>query len=120
VLNLGHTFGHAFELLSDFRLRHGEGVSIGMVVAARLAHRMGYCSPALVTRIEATLKKVGLPVAFHGHDPEAIWNAMSSDKKKRGRRLRFVLPLDIGSVDLFDDIPKEIVLKILSADQQAE
>jgi 3-dehydroquinate synthetase len=42
-----------------------------------------------------------------------VWEAMTSDKKKQGVHLRFVLPLDIGRVDLFDDVPREAVLTVL-------
>jgi 3-dehydroquinate synthase len=113
VLNLGHTFGHAFELLSDFRLRHGEAVAIGMVVAARLAARLRRCEPATTMRIEATLRRLGLPTVAPDYSPEAVWAAMTSDKKKQGSRLRFVLPSAIGRVEVCDDVPQSVVLEVL-------
>ena len=113
VLNLGHTFAHAFEALSDYRLRHGEAVAMGMVVAARMAVNLGRCAPGIARRIVALLDHLGLPTALPGYDPEAVWAAMTSDKKKWGSRVRFVLPLDIGQVDVFDDVPREAVLAAL-------
>lgn len=112
-LNLGHTFGHALEVLSGYRLRHGEAVSIGMVIACRLAARLGLCAPELATRMEDVLRKVGLPVRHAGHAPEAIWAAMASDKKRKDGRLRFVLPRRVGEMVVTDDVPQEAVLDIL-------
>jgi len=113
VLNLGHTFAHAFERLSDYRLRHGEAVAMGTVAAGRLAVNLGHCPPAVNQRILSLFDHLGLPTAPPDYDPEAVWDAMTSDKKKQGKRLRFVLPLDIGQVDVFDDVPREAVLAVL-------
>ncbi|GAB4537081.1 MAG: bifunctional shikimate kinase/3-dehydroquinate synthase [Anaerolineae bacterium] len=113
VLNLGHTFAHAFERLSNYQLRHGQAVAMGMAAAARLAVNLGHCPPAVGQRIVALLDHLDLPTAPPAYDPQAVWEAMASDKKKRGARLRFVLPLDIGRVDLFDDVPREAVLAVL-------
>jgi len=115
VLNLGHTFGHALEVLSDFQLRHGEGVSIGLVIAARVAAALGLCDPALAARIERLLQRLGLPTTWVEFSPAAIWEAMRSDKKKRGRKLRFVLPRDVGDVVITDDVPREVVIEVLEA-----
>lgn len=104
VLNLGHTFGHAFETLSGYQLRHGEGVSIGLAAATRLAARLALCEPALVERVESALDRLGLPVRAPGFAPGEIMAAMGADKKRVGRRLRFVLPRAVGDVDVFDDV----------------
>jgi shikimate kinase/3-dehydroquinate synthase len=115
VLNLGHTFAHAFEVLSDYGLRHGEAVAVGMAVAVRLAADLGQCPPNVGQRIVALLDHLNLPTTIPNHDPEAVWAAMTSDKKKQGDRLRFVLTLDIGQVDMFDDIPRQAVLAALES-----
>lgn len=114
VLNLGHTFAHAYEVLSDYQLRHGEAVAMGMVSASRLAVDLGHCPPDVSQRIVALFDHLGLPTTPPDYDPEAVWEAMTSDKKKQGKRLRFVLPLDIGRVDVFDDVPRQAVLAILA------
>ncbi len=115
VLNLGHTFGHAFEVLSGYQLPHGDAVAMGMVVAARLAADLGRCSPEVGQRIVTLLDRLGLPTTIPGHNPETVWAVMTSDKKKQGDRMRFVLPLGIGQVDVFDDIPRQAVLENLAA-----
>jgi shikimate kinase/3-dehydroquinate synthase len=113
VLNLGHTFGHAFERLSNYQLRHGEAVSMGMAVATRLAMHLEHCPPDVGQRIIGLLDHLGLPTTLPDYAAEAVWEAMTSDKKKRGKRMRFVLPLDIGQVDIFDDVPRETALAVL-------
>jgi shikimate kinase/3-dehydroquinate synthase len=113
VLNLGHTFGHAFERLSNYQLRHGEAVSIGVAVATRLAMYVKRCPSDVGQRIIGLLDHLGLPTKAPDYAAEAVWEAMTSDKKKRGKHLRFVLPLDIGQVDTFDDVPREAALAVL-------
>jgi shikimate kinase / 3-dehydroquinate synthase len=112
-LNLGHTFGHALEKLSGYSLRHGEAVSIGMIAACCVAARMGICSSDLPARMEAVLRRVGLPVRHAGYAPEAIWEAMSRDKKRKAGRLRFVLPVQPGQMIVTDQVPQPLVLDIL-------
>lgn len=115
ALNLGHTFGHAYETLSGYRLRHGEGVSIGLAAATRLAARLGLCEPALVQRVEGLLARLDLPIRAGAFAPETVLAAMSADKKRIDGRLRFVLPRALGDVELFDNVPIEAVLAVLAA-----
>jgi shikimate kinase / 3-dehydroquinate synthase len=97
LLNLGHTFGHAIEQVSGYAIRHGEGVAMGLVAAANLSARLGYCDPALQGRIEVALRRVGLPQRIPATlDPVALYRAMGHDKKKAAGSLRFVLLRDVG------------------------
>jgi 3-dehydroquinate synthase len=113
ILNLGHTFGHAFERLANFQMRHGEGVAMGLVCAARLAHRLDYCSGETVARIIALLNRMQLPSQPPPFAPAEVWAAMATDKKRQGDKLRFILPRAIGDVDIFLDIKREDVEAIL-------
>lgn len=113
VLNLGHTFAHAFEVLSGFELAHGEAVAIGLVAAARLSVALGHADPTLATRIETLLHRIGLPTSFDHATPDAVWQVMQSDKKKVGRRLRFVLLRDVGEVFVSDAVPESAVFEVL-------
>jgi shikimate kinase / 3-dehydroquinate synthase len=113
VLNLGHTVGHALERLSNYRLRHGEAVAIGMVAAARLAAELGRADRLLAVRIEALLAAWGLPVHCPRFDVDAIWAAMAHDKKRRGRSLRWILPHRLGEVEIADDVPPQAVRSVL-------
>jgi 3-dehydroquinate synthetase len=113
VLNLGHTFGHAFEQRSNFEIRHGEGVAMGIGCAARLATRLGYCTGEDTERILALLAQVGLPTQPPPFGAEAVWVAMFTDKKRQGNTLRFILPRAIGEVGIFRDIDEAEVKAVL-------
>ncbi len=113
VLNLGHTVGHALETLSGFTLRHGEAVSIGMAAAVRLAVAQGRADPALINRVEGLLSSLGLPVRCPPHSVDAVWEALAHDKKKRNRRLCWVLPRTVGVVDIVQDLSPELVYQVL-------
>jgi shikimate kinase/3-dehydroquinate synthase len=113
VLNLGHTFGHALEVLSGFTLRHGEAVSIGMVAAARTANALGLCDEKVEGHLAPLLQRFGLPTHYEGYKPREVWEAMATDKKRRGKELRFVLPRAIGQVVVTDEVPKVTVLEVL-------
>jgi 3-dehydroquinate synthetase len=101
ALNLGHTVGHALELVSGYQLSHGEAVAIGMVVEARLSEALGLATPGLVQVISAVLQRFDLPVRIPpGLDPAAIMAAMRVDKKNVLGELRFALPVGIGQVQV--------------------
>lgn len=112
-LNLGHTFGHALELVSQYQLRHGEAVAVGLVCAARLAQRRAMCDATLVERIEGLLHQIGLPTRVpRALTSDALVNAMQADKKRVGVRLRFVLPCALGEVVMVDDVSQDEVKQI--------
>jgi 3-dehydroquinate synthase len=106
VLNLGHTVGHAVEALSGFgRLRHGEAVSIGMVVATRLAVGRALVEPSLLDRVVALLSRMALPTAVPGSlTAERVVAMTMKDKKVRGGKVRVVLPVGPGHTTIVDDI----------------
>lgn len=115
VLNLGHTFAHPLETLSNYQMRHGEAVSIGLVMATRLAARLGVCEAALVVRLESALERLGLPTRAPGFDPAQVVAGMSTDKKRVQGRLRFVLPRALGDVEVFDAVPAADVLMVVES-----
>ncbi len=91
ILNYGHTLGHAIEQAEGYRMRHGEGVAIGMVFAAELAHRAGRLDDALLARHRDVLTSVGLPTTYAARPLADLLAAMGRDKKTRGSTLRFVV-----------------------------
>jgi 3-dehydroquinate synthase len=106
ALNLGHTIGHAVELVSGFRLRHGEAVSIGMVAEARLAEAKGIAKSGLAADLAGVLQGLGLPVEIPAElDREAILAAMQRDKKRISGSVRFALPAGIGDVRIGVELP---------------
>jgi len=99
ILNFGHTVGHALETLGGYRrYTHGEAVAIGMVVAARLAERLGLADASVATRIRALTARTRLPADLPPDSASALIRAMRQDKKVQDRRIHFVLPDRIGHV----------------------
>lgn len=113
LLNLGHTFGHAIELVSNFQVRHGEGVGLGLVAAANLAADLGRCPADLAARIRAVVERVGLPVQWPGLDPAAVHAAMGTDKKRSGKTVRFIIPQALGDVVMIDDPGADYIRRAL-------
>lgn len=113
-LNLGHTFAHALELSSNFCIRHGDAVAIGLMAASHLGVALGVCDAALHERIGRLLERLGLPVripAWLAASSGQLLTAMGSDKKKRAGRLRFILPRQLGQVEICDQAPPALVLE---------
>lgn len=116
LLNLGHTFGHAIEQVSEYSVRHGEGVAMGLVAAANLSARLGFCEPNLQRQIEAVLQIVNLPTHIPAHlDAEQMYIMMGSDKKKADGKLRFVLLRNVGDVFITPKVSPQDVLETLTA-----
>lgn len=92
VLNYGHSMGHALERHSDYRLRHGEAVALGMVYVAELARAAGRLDDATAARHAAVLELVGLPTRVEVPPAfDDLLALMRVDKKSRGATLRFVV-----------------------------
>jgi len=112
ALNLGHTVGHAVELVSKFELRHGEAVAIGMVIEAKYAQKIGLTTQSVVEKIEAALTSLGLPTHIpEGMPRDEIIKAMRVDKKKNAKAIRFALPVEIGKVELVEVTDLEEVIE---------
>ncbi len=121
LLNLGHTFGHAFESLTHFntaRLNHGEGVAIGMGCAYRFSAKLGHCAPEDAARVERHLRTVGLPsritdIAGWNQGAQPILDAMYQDKKVERGALTFILARGVGQTFIAKGVPAEAVLDFL-------
>lgn len=115
ILNLGHTLGHAFETLGNYRdLTHGQAVSIGTVAACRIAAARGLIDEDLVRRTRDMLEQCGLPVAPPQCDEAELFQALSLDKKKRAGRLHFILPEGIGKIIVVDDVSEDEIRAAIS------
>lgn len=114
ILNYGHTFAHAFEAGCGYgELLHGEAVSIGMLCASRLAASRGLIDEELTERQSRLLEAFDLPIVVPDVDGERLLELMQHDKKTEHGRLRFVLPVRLGEVRVFDDVTREEVVAAL-------
>jgi len=111
TLNLGHTAGHALEVTSGYLLRHGPAVALGMRVAAAIASERG-ADPELAPRLDALLRRLGFRLT-HAFDIAVVTDAMTTDKKRRAGRLRWILPMEIGRVMEVDDVTGAAVARAL-------
>lgn len=92
ILNFGHTIGHAIETVMDFKLLHGECVSLGMIGALKMSLYLEMIDEESVNRVKRTLEKIGLPTSLEGIDVESVYKQMFYDKKLKGNKLTFILP----------------------------
>jgi 3-dehydroquinate synthase len=124
LLNLGHTFGHALEAATGFsdRLFHGEGVAVGMVLAAEFSASLGMIAQADAERIARHLAEVGLPTHLRdiaGFAQEGLGDAdrlmalMAQDKKVRRGRLTFILLEAVGRAVITRDVEPALVRDFL-------
>ncbi|TXR49402.1 3-dehydroquinate synthase [Phyllobacterium endophyticum] len=121
LLNLGHTFGHALETATNYdsaRLVHGEGVSIGIVLAHQFSTKMNLASQDDAGRVEAHFRQVGLPVSIGdipGELPSAekLMDYIAQDKKVARGALTFILTRGIGQAFIAKDVPPSAVLSFL-------
>jgi 3-dehydroquinate synthase len=126
LLNLGHTFGHALEAATGFsdRLFHGEGVAIGMVLAAQFSAQLGMIGEADAMRVERHLAEVGLPTHLQDiagfaqeglADADALMALMAQDKKVKRGKLTFILLEAVGRAVIAKDVEPSLVRDFLKA-----
>jgi 3-dehydroquinate synthase len=124
LLNLGHTFGHALEAATGFsdRLFHGEGVSVGMVLAAEFSAALGMISRDDAARVQRHLAAVGLPTHLQDIagfqqeglvDADALMALMAQDKKVKRGKLTFILLEKIGQAVIANDVAPAAVRDFL-------
>src|SRR5438445_2456105 len=126
LLNLGHTFGHALEAatgVSD-RLLHGEGVSIGMTLAAQFSAQLGMIGQSDAARVKHHLAEVGLPTHLQDiagfaqeglPDADALMTLMAQDKKVKRGRLTFILLSAVGRAVIANNVEPALVRDFLTA-----
>ncbi|MCX7307679.1 MAG: 3-dehydroquinate synthase [Afipia sp.] len=125
LLNLGHTFGHALEAATGFsdRLFHGEGVSVGMVLAAEFSAHLKMIAPSEAERVQRHLAAVGLPTRLQDiagfqqeglGDADALMTLMAQDKKVKRGRLTFILLEKIGKAVIANDVDAPTVRNFIA------
>lgn len=116
ILNYGHTFGHALEALTGYRVYvHGEAVAVGMVAAAKLSVLIGLLDEDAYGRIEQLVRRAGLPADIPADlSFESVLASMERDKKARDGRITFVLPEAIGRVGFYPDVSAQVLRRLFS------
>lgn len=116
ILNYGHTIGHALENVSGYgEWLHGEAVSLGMVAAALIAQKAGMFAAQDVERQNNLLAALGLPTVYQGSvRAPAILAKVQLDKKVVSKRVRWVMPLQIGEVTV-TPLPDDVVAGVVAA-----
>ncbi len=116
ILNYGHTFGHSIEMLGGYSLlNHGEGVSIGMAMAADLAVNLKMIDLETADRQNRLLEAIGLPVTVSDMDPAKVLEGMRTDKKVMSGKIRLVLPQgEAGKVTITSDVTEEEIVKAIA------
>jgi 3-dehydroquinate synthase len=110
ILNFGHTIGHALETATRYRsLLHGEAVAWGMIAATRIAARLGRIDGHSASRITEAVLAFGRLPAIAVSSREII-RRLQADKKTKNGIVHFVLPTEIGRVQVVSDVPQEVVL----------
>jgi 3-dehydroquinate synthase len=114
ILNFGHTFGHALETITNYHIyQHGEAVAWGMMAAALLGHELRLTPADEVSRIVSLVRRLSPLPPWPKVPPKKLIALMHSDKKARGGKLRFVLARRIGKAQSHDDVPIEVLERVL-------
>ena len=116
ILNFGHTIGHAIEATAGYgKYLHGEAISIGQVLAARLSQKVLGLPEQESERIRALLDRAGLPIEaqFTASQKKKLMAAMKLDKKVSGGEIKFVLARRIGDVEFGQRVHERDVLEVL-------
>jgi len=114
VLNFGHTIGHALEAATNYRtFLHGEAVAWGMIAATKISIEIGLCDSAVYARIVKATRAWGPLPKVTVQTAKAL-KLMQSDKKTEAGTVHFVLPREIGKVEIVKDVPESAIAAALA------
>jgi len=113
ILNFGHTIGHALEAETGYKVfLHGEAVAWGMVASAMIAVGYRKASSAVAQRIISLILAYA-PLPKVDVRPKAIFRRLASDKKTLDGQVHFILPRDLGEVEIVTDVPERVVIQVV-------
>lgn len=96
LLNLGHTFGHAIEQFSYYRVPHGEAVAKGLILSCRMSRFFGLCDESLEASLIGEEMKLGFDVSVP-YRPDDLTEYLFRDKKGSSGGIDFVFPVSRGN-----------------------
>ncbi|MTV49363.1 3-dehydroquinate synthase [Heliobacillus mobilis] len=112
ILNLGHTFGHAIETLTEYKVyKHGEAVAVGLIAACNLAEKVTGLSPDTTERVRKLVEAAGLPTRFPDFPVEKWKEALMMDKKNTDSGVVFVVPTSIGEYCITPEVSLSVALE---------
>jgi len=114
ILNLGHTFAHAYESILEYKIKHGEAVIAGLSAAIILANKIGIMNDKNYNEYIEFVHSIKITKSILNLDKEKLYAAMLKDKKNREGRIKFVLPKKIGNIIVDIEIEKSDVIYALS------
>ena len=121
LVNLGHTFAHAFETFAGFgRFQHGLSVGLGVIAACLLSEKTGFCPEGITDRVKKHADDAGMPISLQSLHSETTWikeelyQKMMHDKKTVNGRINFVLLEELGKPFVCNTVCKEMVLETLA------
>ncbi len=116
LLNLGHTFGHAIESMTHYTTYlHGEGVSLGTIMAARLSEQLGYAAEGLERKVTDIFMRAELPTEIPQFPADEWLDAMGHDKKNVGSLIRYILLRDIGDAFIAEQVTDNDIEKLIAS-----
>jgi 3-dehydroquinate synthase len=115
ILNFGHTIGHALESITDYTVfKHGEAVALGMLAVIKIGLAMGVLKqPELYDLLLQFCQVLNLPTRIPDLPVKEIYDAVYLDKKAAFGQIRWILPQDYGKVDIYDNVPSQLVEQVL-------
>src|SRR5579863_9241034 len=114
VLNFGHTIGHALETESAYRrFLHGEAVAWGMIAATRIAAATGHIDSKQARRISNAVLGFGKLPSVKASSRDIV-RLLTRDKKTRNGVVHFVLPKEIGKVEVVNDVPEKVIVEAVN------
>lgn len=115
ILNYGHTIGHAIESAMGYSgISHGDAIAIGMLVEAKIAVQLHHISRDDEARMARLIRHFHHQTSLDDMDDAVFFHALTTDKKVRQGRVRFVVPTGIGSTKTIQDVPSHIVSTAMS------
>jgi 3-dehydroquinate synthase len=117
LLNFGHTFGHALELIGDFKnYNHGEAVAIGMIMALEMSVRIGNITQQDCERVKQLFNRAKIDTKIRKTiNSLDLYECMLGDKKKRGNVLNLVVLENLGLAKSVKGIEKSLILEIIDS-----
>lgn len=118
MLNFGHTIGHGIENTAGYGVvSHGEGVAVGMVMISKHAEKIGQTPQGTTDQLIQMIEKFHLPTSLENLDTQAIYQAITHDKKARGKQLKIILLEEIGQAKIVA-VPIETMTDYLQQEEQ--